>query len=66
MVAAQLHVARTVCRRSEIEVLRLVQVERVNSEVVIYLNRLSDYLYLLARYENHLAGVEETAWADGQ
>ena len=39
---------------------------RISRTPMVYLNRLSDYLYLLARYENHLAGVEETAWADGQ
>ena len=64
MVAAQLHVARTVCRRSEIEVLRLVQVERVNSEVVIYLNRLSDLLFVLARCAND-DGKNDVLWIPG-
>ena len=64
MVAAPLHVARTVCRRTEIEVLRLVQVERINSEVVIYLNRLSDLLFVLARCAND-DGKNDVLWIPG-
>lgn len=62
--AAQLHVARTVCRRCEIEVLRLVQSERVNRQVVIYLNRLSDLLFVLARCANH-DGKNDVLWVPG-
>ena len=56
-VAAQLHVARTVCRRSEIEVLRLAAIEPINPQVVIYLNRLSDLLFVLARCANRDNGA---------
>ncbi len=62
--AAQLHLARTVCRRSEIEVLRLVEVEKVNPQVVIYLNRLSDLLFVLARCAN-ADGKNDVLWVPG-
>jgi cob(I)alamin adenosyltransferase len=57
--AAQIQVARATSRRCERAALR---VDGVRSEVVVYLNRLSDFLFTLARYENHLAGVSETEW----
>jgi cob(I)alamin adenosyltransferase len=63
-VAAQLHVARTVCRRCEIEVLRLMNTERVNSQVLIYLNRLSDLLFVLARCANG-DGKDDVLWVPG-
>jgi len=58
---AALHWARTVCRRAERRVVSLRESEkdRVNPEVVRYLNRLSDLLFLLARWANHRAGAEE-------
>lgn len=61
-VAAQLHVARTVCRRTEREVLALAEQELVGPHVVMYLNRLSDVLFVMARYQNKLAGVDEPTW----
>jgi cob(I)alamin adenosyltransferase len=64
LAAAQLHVARTVCRRGEIEVLRLAQSERVNPQVVIYLNRLSDLLFVLARCANG-DGKNDVLWVPG-
>jgi len=57
--AAALHLARTVCRRAE----RLVITLGVRSELVIYLNRLSDLLFVLARRENHERKVEDVPWA---
>ena len=57
--AAQIHVARAVSRRCERAALRI---EGVRGESVIYLNRLSDFLFTLARYENQLAGASETEW----
>jgi cob(I)alamin adenosyltransferase len=62
--AAQLHVARTVCRRSEIEVLRLMESERINAHVLIYLNRLSDLLFVLARCANN-DGKNDVLWIPG-
>lgn len=60
--AAQLHVCRTVCRRAERAVLRLRESEPVNPEVIRYLNRLSDALFVLARFENRRAGEAEPQW----
>ncbi len=58
---ALLHVARTVCRRAERRVVGL-GAEEVDSIVVVYLNRLSDLLFVLARSVNHRAGITETEW----
>jgi cob(I)alamin adenosyltransferase len=54
-----LHQARTVCRRAERCTVRLSETEDINHHVLIYLNRLSDYLFLSAREANRKAGVEE-------
>ena len=61
-VAAQLHVARAVCRRAERLVVRLGKKETIGAEPVRYLNRLSDLLFVMARYANTLDGVKETEW----
>jgi cob(I)alamin adenosyltransferase len=63
--AAQLHVARTVCRRAEREVATLSREESIGSYVLPYLNRLSDALFVMARYENRQAGVPEPLWRPG-
>ncbi len=60
--AAQLHVARTVCRRAERDVLRLAAQEPIGPFVVQYLNRLSDALFVMARYQNLKAGVADPVW----
>ncbi len=66
-VAAQLHVARCVCRRAERRVLRMGREEgregAVPAQAIVYLNRLSDLLFVLARAENARAGVEEPLWS---
>ena len=62
LAAAQLHVARTVCRRAERDVARLAEVEKVGEYVGIYLNRLSDALFVMARFENKIAGESEPLW----
>jgi len=56
------HLARTVCRRAEREVVALGPAEAVPAEVVVYLNRLSDWLFALARAANAQAGVEDVRW----
>jgi len=61
-MAAYLHVARTVCRRAERDVITLAKTEPVNPEVPRYLNRLSDALFVMSRYENSQAGVDEPLW----
>jgi cob(I)alamin adenosyltransferase len=60
--AAQLHLARTVCRRAERHVVRLSHSEDVGEEVIVYLNRLSDFLFVLARFANHIENVSEHPW----
>jgi len=60
--AAQLHVCRTVCRRAE---RRVIAVEDANPEVVRYLNRLSDLLFILSRGANHAATGSEPLWEPG-
>lgn len=60
--AAALHLARTVCRRAERHVVPLFRQGLVDPLVVVYLNRLSDLLFAMARYANHLAGVKDVPW----
>ena len=60
--AAQLHIARTVCRRAERDVLLLREQETIGKFVAVYLNRLSDALFVMARLENKLVGVDEPLW----
>ena len=63
--AAQLHVARTVCRRAEREATTLARDEAIGATVLPYLNRLSDALFVMARYENHQRGAAEPLWRPG-
>lgn len=60
--AAQIHVARTVCRRAEREVILAAEGEEIPETARIFLNRLSDYLFTLARYENLLSSHDEVEW----
>jgi cob(I)alamin adenosyltransferase len=63
--AARLHVARTVCRRAEREVLLGAREVELNPLVLVYLNRLSDLLFILARAANAAGGAEEPLWRPG-
>jgi cob(I)alamin adenosyltransferase len=60
--AALLHHARTVCRKAEREVISLSKVDMINSEIKIYLNRLSDLLFVLARFENFSSKHPDIEW----
>lgn len=60
--ACALHVARTVCRRAERSVVSLARHDEVPGLFLIYLNRLSDLLFTLARLANHRAGVKDVSW----
>ena len=60
--AAAFHLARTVCRRAERAVVRLVRETAVSADVLKYLNRLSDLLFVLARAANVRAGVRDVTW----
>ncbi|WP_424699187.1 cob(I)yrinic acid a,c-diamide adenosyltransferase [Gaiella sp.] len=63
--AARLHVARTICRRAERDVLRAAKEHELGPLVAVYLNRLSDLLFVLARAANALAGQDEPLWKPG-
>jgi cob(I)alamin adenosyltransferase len=60
--AATLHLARTVCRRAERQVVHLAAQDTVPELFLVYLNRLSDLLFTLARLANHRAGTGDVTW----
>jgi cob(I)alamin adenosyltransferase len=62
-VDAELHVARTVCRRAERLMVSLAKEEEIPPEAVQYVNRLSDALFVWSRWVNHVLGAEEVLWA---
>ena len=62
VAGASLHLARTICRRAEREVVALSRREKIPASIVVYLNRLSDHLYTAARWVNQKLGVPETPW----
>ena len=64
-LAARLHVARTVCRRAERDALHAAQEVDVDPLTLVYLNRLSDLLFILARAANASAGAAEPLWSPG-
>lgn len=61
-ISANIHIARTVCRRAERMVVKLSDHASVNEQTIIYLNRLSDWLFTLARYVNKTLNIEDTIW----
>lgn len=63
--AAHLHHARCVCRRAERRTVTLMHTEDINPDLLKYLNRLSDLLFVMARWMNHREGVEEPKWFSG-
>ena len=56
---ATLHLARTIARRAERRIVELSESEPVNSQTIVYINRLSDLLFILARIVNHRSGIPE-------
>jgi cob(I)alamin adenosyltransferase len=62
IVSSQCHISRTVCRRAEREIIRLSGELFVPETVIKYINRLSDYLFVLARKVLHDSGVEDVPW----
>jgi cob(I)alamin adenosyltransferase len=60
--SAALHLARAVCRRAEREIVALSQSEETRPAVLIYLNRIGDLLFVLARHANHARGVPDVPW----
>lgn len=63
--AAQFHIARTVCRRAERAVVELAASESINPECVRFLNRVSDYLFVAARWINLKSGRDDETWDSG-
>lgn len=61
-LAAQLHVARTICRRGERVMVGFAHTHPVPPLVLIYMNRLGDWLFVQARLANHLAGIADVPW----
>ena len=59
---AELHIARTICRRAERRTVSLARAKAINPNVIITLNRLSDWLFVLARMVNHRQNTPETPW----
>ncbi len=59
---AELHVARAVCRRAERRIVNLSKVESINPDVIPYINRLSSFLFVLARAVNKIEGIPEEEW----
>ena len=62
IVSSQCHIARTICRRAERQIIRLSEELFVPATVIKYVNRLSDYLFVLARKILHDAGLEDIRW----
>lgn len=63
---AFLHQARTVCRRAERDILKLNQIDLVNQEIIKYINRLSDFLFVAGRWVTETLGETETLWQPGK
>jgi len=61
-LAARLHCARTLCRRAERTIVALAAAEPVNPSAIVYVNRVSDLLFALARRANREAGVADVPW----
>lgn len=59
---AQCHVCRTVCRRAERKIISLSESNTIDKYIMIYLNRLSDYFFVLSRYISHVNGSPEVIW----
>jgi len=60
--AAQLHICRTITRRAERRVVALNNEEKIGENIIIFLNRLSDLFFVLARYENAVSGTPDVKW----
>jgi cob(I)alamin adenosyltransferase len=56
------HICRTVCRRAERNIFKIPEVDKMNKNSLQYVNRLSDYFFLLARKQNFLKNIEEIIW----
>jgi cob(I)alamin adenosyltransferase len=62
LIASQVHLARAICRRAEINVVNLSEIDKVNNECLVYMNRLSDLLFVVARTINKRKKISDVAW----
>jgi cob(I)alamin adenosyltransferase len=62
MVASQVHLARAICRRAETNIVSLSEVEGINNNCLVYMNRLSDLLFVIARTINNRKKISDVAW----
>ena len=62
LVASQVHLARAICRRAETNMVNLSEVDKINSLCLIYMNRLSDLLFVVARTINKRKKISDVAW----
>ncbi len=62
LLASFLHLARTVCRRAERRIVYLSEREKINTQIIPFINRLSDLLFVLARYANKIENVPDVKW----
>jgi cob(I)alamin adenosyltransferase len=60
--SALLHICRTICRRTERRIVTLQNGVELSPDIIIFLNRLSDLFFVLARYENKISGIEDIKW----
>ncbi len=60
--ASYLHVCRTICRRAERRAVSLSRIEKINEHILVYLNRLSDLLFVLSRFENKVSNHPDVVW----
>ena len=61
-VASRMHLARSICRRAEVNIVELSEVEQINKNCQIYMNRLSDLLFVIARSNNKRKKIKDVAW----
>jgi len=60
--AGYTHIARTVCRRAERKIVELSENIKIDNNIIVFINRLSDYLFVLSRFINFKMGIQETFW----
>ena len=65
LAVSQAHIARTVCRRCERNILKLAQDVNIQEDIIRFYNRLSDYFFVLSRKIAHLNGIKQEAWNPG-
>ncbi len=62
LVASQVHLARAICRRAETNIVNLSEIDKINNHCLIYMNRLSDLLFVIARTINKRKKISDIAW----